>query len=215
MWLLAAALAASASPSASPAASPVLPLEVERAILTAAGEDGGMAEDFELHQLKPWKALPGSRIALLQEGVYVYVAVLQDSRILGAIELGEYDGTSPEEPALDLAAYRIAPGKPAIGARIDVAMTTGTALDAWERDLVLFVLEKGKLVEVLRTGMSESGMASAGQAEDGSRLREPYDASATLSVLTTMTNGHFVLQKKWNERYRPIETLRWGDGGYE
>lgn len=114
--------------------------------------------------------------------------------------------------ALDFALYRMTPELTAFGLRWDrnFMYAGGGGTNEY---LELFVVKGGEVTPVLSTLMRSSSLTAGKWHRDGSRehLTQGSQAAATISVLKTLSHGHFDLLKKQGGRQA---VLKWDGNRY-
>lgn len=183
-----------------------------------AGE--GTVEVPWLLFVKPWRASPGLSVAVLETVTYRKAEIGRGAdgdatTLYVAVFAGGTSGTRAEIKArrkvegvperhlrdLDLARYRLAPDKLAIGVRTWMSWPLGGG-GANNEYLLLLVPEGRELKPVWSTLMRSWRMHNEGFNEDGSsnKAEAGDEASATITVLGTATDGFRDLRKTLGKR---------------
>jgi hypothetical protein len=182
--------------------------------------------------VKPWRASPGSSVAVLETVTYLkekarkgadqvkttlYVAVLAGGTAGAKAEVkarGQVESVAERHVAdLDLAPYRLAPDKLAFGVRTRMSWPlVGGGGD--NEYLILFLPDGQEVKKVWATLMHSWRMYNDGYFEDGSsnKAEEGHEGTATISVLKTATRGLYDLRKSgWSKR---PAVYRWNGESY-
>jgi hypothetical protein len=181
--------------------------------------------------VKPWKAQPGLAVAASEvrryrksgsgsqyAGAALHLAVFSgqsgsalEVRATTSIEMDQ--DTSLE--GLDLAAYRVAPDTIAMGVRTSKEFTCPDCSYGGGHNLylTLFVVDGKQLVAIWSTRMASSSWEISPAKDDMSRDHDYYgsDEPATISVLKSVSRGHFDLRKSNGRRSC---TYRWDGKQY-
>jgi hypothetical protein len=114
--------------------------------------------------------------------------------------------------ALDFAPYRVTPELTAFGMRWEqhFMYAGGGGINQY---LELFIINRGAVTPILSTLMSSGSLIAGAWHEDKTRdhLEQGSETSATISILKTMTLGHFDLLKKHGKGQA---TLKWDGHRY-
>jgi hypothetical protein len=182
--------------------------------------------------VKPWRASPGSSVAVLETVTYLkeedkrgaeqvkttlYVAVFAGGTAGAKAEVkagGRIDSMAERHVTdLDLAPYRLAPDKLAfaVRSRMSWPLVGGGGENEY---LVLFLPEGQEVKKVWATLMRSWRMYNDGYFDDGSsnKAEEGHEGVATISVLKTATRGLRDLRKSgWTKR---PAVYRWNGKSY-